>query len=79
MKEQCLSGAAEMKEIKIGTGRKLKDGEEIAISSLVTPVPLPAEAIRDVKKKKALILHIMTCFAKAVRLRNAARSICKVQ
>ncbi len=31
----------EMKEITIGKGRKLKDGQEIAILSLGTPVTLP--------------------------------------
>lgn len=41
----------EMKEIKIGTGRKLKDGEEIAILSFGHPGNFAAEAIRDVKKE----------------------------
>jgi 1-deoxy-D-xylulose-5-phosphate synthase len=39
----------EMKEIKIGTGRKLKDGEEIAILSFGHPGNFAAAAIRDVK------------------------------
>ena len=39
----------EMKEIKIGTGRKLKDGEEIAILSFGHPGNFAAEAIRNVK------------------------------
>jgi len=39
----------EMKEIKIGTGRKLKDGEEIAILSFGHPGNFAASAIRDVK------------------------------
>jgi 1-deoxy-D-xylulose-5-phosphate synthase len=38
-----------MKEIKIGTGRKLKDGEEIAILSFGHPGNFAASAIRDVK------------------------------
>ena len=38
-----------MKEIKIGTGRKLKAGEEIAILSLGHPGNFAAAAIRDVK------------------------------
>ena len=40
----------EMKEIKIGTGRKLKDGVEIAILSFGHPGNFAAAAIRDVKK-----------------------------
>jgi 1-deoxy-D-xylulose-5-phosphate synthase len=39
----------EMKEIKIGTGRKLKDGEEIAVLSFGHPGNFAAAAIRDVK------------------------------
>ncbi len=38
-----------MEEIKIGTGRKLKDGEDIAILSLGHPGNFAASAIRDVK------------------------------
>ncbi|HET7115106.1 MAG TPA: 1-deoxy-D-xylulose-5-phosphate synthase [Hanamia sp.] len=41
----------EMKEIKIGTGRKLKDGEEVAILSFGHPGNFAAEAIRDVKRE----------------------------
>ena len=41
----------EMKEIEIGTGRKLKDGEGIAILSFGHPGNFAAEAIRDVKKE----------------------------
>jgi 1-deoxy-D-xylulose-5-phosphate synthase len=51
----------EMKEIKIGTGRKLKDGEEIAILAghpFCRQLSVVPEGIN---------LHIMTCFAKAVR------------
>jgi 1-deoxy-D-xylulose-5-phosphate synthase len=39
----------EMKEIKIGTGRKLKDGQEIAILSFGHPGNFAAAAIRDLK------------------------------
>jgi 1-deoxy-D-xylulose-5-phosphate synthase len=40
-----------MKEIKIGTGRKLKDGEEIAILSFGHPGNFAAAAIRDVERE----------------------------
>src|SRR6476659_2033386 len=39
----------QMKEIKIGTGRKLKEGKEIAILSFGHPGNFAAAAIRDVK------------------------------
>src|SRR5580765_8196090 len=39
----------EMKEIEIGKGRKLKDGEDIAILSFGHPGNFAASAIRDVK------------------------------
>jgi len=39
----------EMKEIQIGTGRKLKDGKDIAILSLGHPGNFAAAAIRDLK------------------------------
>jgi 1-deoxy-D-xylulose-5-phosphate synthase len=39
----------EMKEIKIGTGRKLKDGQDIAILSFGHPGNFAAAAIRDLK------------------------------
>lgn len=39
----------EMKEIKIGTGRKLKDGNDIVILSLGHPGNFAAAAIRDLK------------------------------
>lgn len=38
-----------MKEIKVGTGRKLKDGKDIAILSFGHPGNFAAAAIRDVK------------------------------
>ncbi|CAN5273999.1 1-deoxy-D-xylulose-5-phosphate synthase [soil metagenome] len=40
-----------MKEIKIGTGRKLKDGEQIAILSYGHPGNFAASAIREVKNE----------------------------
>ncbi len=39
----------EMKEIKIGTGRKLKDGNDIAILSFGHPGNFAAAAIRELK------------------------------
>jgi len=39
----------EMKEIKIGTGRKIKDGKDIAILTLGHPGNFAASAIRDLK------------------------------
>ncbi|MEO7120254.1 MAG: 1-deoxy-D-xylulose-5-phosphate synthase [Ginsengibacter sp.] len=41
----------EMKEIQIGTGRKLKDGEDVAILSFGHPGNFAAQAIRDIKKE----------------------------
>ena len=38
-----------MQEIKVGTGRKLKDGKDIAILSFGHPGNFAASAIRDVK------------------------------
>jgi 1-deoxy-D-xylulose-5-phosphate synthase len=40
----------ELREIKIGTGRKIKDGEEIAVLSFGHPGNFAASAIRDVKQ-----------------------------
>jgi 1-deoxy-D-xylulose-5-phosphate synthase len=56
----------EMKEIKIGTGRKLKDGEEIAILSFGHPGNFAAEAIRDVKKEGLNPAHYDMRFAKPI-------------
>ncbi len=52
------------KEIKIGTGRKLKDGEDIAILSFGHPGNFAAEAIRDVKKEGINPAHYDMRFAK---------------
>jgi 1-deoxy-D-xylulose-5-phosphate synthase len=56
----------EMKEIKIGTGRKLKDGEDIAILSFGHPGNFAAEAIRDVKKEGINPAHYDMRFAKPI-------------
>jgi 1-deoxy-D-xylulose-5-phosphate synthase len=56
----------EMKEIKIGTGRKLKDGDGIAILSFGHPGNFAAEAIRDVKKEGINAAHYDMRFAKPI-------------
>ena len=54
----------EMKEIKIGTGRKLKDGNEIAILTLGHPGNFAAAAIRDLKNEGLNPAHFDMRFAK---------------
>jgi 1-deoxy-D-xylulose-5-phosphate synthase len=54
----------EMKEIKIGTGRKLKDGTDIAILSLGHPGNFAAAAIRDLKAEGLNPAHYDMRFAK---------------
>ena len=54
----------EMKEIKIGTGRKLKDGDEIAILSFGHPGNFAASAIRDVKPEGINPAHYDMRFVK---------------
>ncbi|HMK17170.1 MAG TPA: 1-deoxy-D-xylulose-5-phosphate synthase [Chitinophagaceae bacterium] len=54
----------EMKEIKIGTGRKLKDGNDIAILSLGHPGNFAAAAIRDLKNDDLNPAHYDMRFAK---------------
>ncbi|HQR00411.1 MAG TPA: transketolase C-terminal domain-containing protein, partial [Ferruginibacter sp.] len=54
----------EMKEIKIGTGRKLKDGKEIAILSIGHPGNFAAAAIRDVKAEGINPAHYDMRFVK---------------
>src|ERR1043165_8565706 len=54
----------EMKEIKIGTGRKLKDGNDIAILSLGHPGNFAAAAIRDLKNDGLSPAHYDMRFAK---------------
>ena len=54
----------EMKEIKIGKGRKLKDGKDIAILSFGHPGNFAAAAIRDVKAEGINPAHYDMRFAK---------------
>lgn len=54
----------EMKEIKIGTGRKLKDGDGIAILSLGHPGNFAASAIRELKNDGINPAHYDMRFAK---------------
>ncbi|ULQ55028.1 1-deoxy-D-xylulose-5-phosphate synthase [Flavihumibacter rivuli] len=54
----------ELKEVKIGTGRKLKDGEEIAILSLGHPGNFAAAAIREVKQYGINTAHYDMRFVK---------------
>ena len=53
-----------MKEIEIGKGRKLKDGEGMAILSFGHPGNFAAEAIRDVKSEGLNPAHYDMRFAK---------------
>jgi len=53
-----------MKEIKIGTGRKLKDGDDIAVLSFGHPGNFAAAAIRDVKKEGLNPAHYDLRFVK---------------
>jgi len=54
----------EMKKIEIGTGRKLKDGKDIAILSLGHPGNFAAAAIRDLKQDGLSPAHYDMRFAK---------------
>ncbi|MFN8265822.1 MAG: 1-deoxy-D-xylulose-5-phosphate synthase [Chitinophagaceae bacterium] len=54
----------EMKEMKIGTGRKLKDGEGIAILSLGHPGNFVASAIRELKSEGINPAHYDMRFVK---------------
>jgi 1-deoxy-D-xylulose-5-phosphate synthase len=54
----------EMKEIKIGTGRKLKDGKDIAILSFGHPGNFAASAIRELKNDGLNPAHYDMRFAK---------------
>lgn len=54
----------EMQEIKIGTGRKLKDGTDIAILSLGHPGNFAAAAIRDLRTDGLTPAHYDMRFAK---------------
>jgi len=54
----------EMKEIRIGTGRKLKEGQDIAILSFGHPGNFAASAIRDLKNDGLNVGHYDMRFAK---------------
>src|SRR5687767_2476708 len=54
----------EMKEIKIGTGRKIKEGNDIAILSFGHPGNFAAAAIRDLKNDGLAPAHYDMRFAK---------------
>jgi 1-deoxy-D-xylulose-5-phosphate synthase len=54
----------EMKEIEIGKGRKLREGQDIAILSLGHPGNFAASAIRDLKNDGLNIAHYDMRFAK---------------
>src|SRR6187200_758551 len=54
----------EMKELKLGTGRKLKDGNDIAILSFGHPGNFAAAAIRDLKNDGLNPAHYDMRFAK---------------
>jgi len=54
----------EMKEIKVGKGRKLKDGKDVAILSFGHPGNFAAAAIRDVKGEGINPAHYDMRFAK---------------
>src|SRR3984957_1578905 len=54
----------EMKEIKIGTGRKLKDGNDIAILSLGHPGNFATTAIRELKTDGLNVAHYDMRFVK---------------
>ena len=56
----------EMKEIKIGIGRKLKDGEDIAILSFGHPGNFAAAAIREVKSEGLNPAHYDIRFVKPI-------------
>jgi 1-deoxy-D-xylulose-5-phosphate synthase len=56
----------EMKEIKIGKGRKLKDGEDIAVLSFGHPGNFAAEAIRDAKQYGITPAHYDMRFVKPI-------------
>ncbi len=56
----------EMKEIKIGTGRKLKDGKDIAVLSLGHPGNFAATAIRELKADGLNVAHYDMRFVKPI-------------
>lgn len=54
----------EMKEIQIGTGRKIKDGKDIALLTFGHPGNFAATAIRDLRNENISIAHYDMRFAK---------------
>lgn len=56
----------EMHEIKIGTGRKLKDGKDIAILTIGHPGNFAAAAIRDLAKDGIMPAHYDMRFVKPI-------------
>lgn len=56
----------EMKEIKIGTGRKIKDGEDIAILTFGHPGNFAAAAIRELKTEGINPAHYDMRFVKPI-------------
>ena len=56
----------EMKEIQIGTGRKLRDGRDVAILSFGHPGNFAAAAIRDLKAEGIEPAHYDMRFAKPI-------------
>ncbi len=56
----------EMKEIKIGTGRKIKDGNDIAILTIGHPGNFAAAAIRDLKNEGLNPAHYDMRFVKPI-------------
>jgi 1-deoxy-D-xylulose-5-phosphate synthase len=54
----------EMQEIKIGTGRKLKDGQDIALLTFGHPGNFAAAAIRDLKNDGIIPAHYDLRFVK---------------
>jgi 1-deoxy-D-xylulose-5-phosphate synthase len=56
----------EMKEIKIGTGRKIRDGRDVAILSFGHPGNFAAAAIRELKAEGVEPAHYDMRFAKPI-------------
>ena len=54
------------KKVKVGTGRKLKNGEDIAILSIGHPGNFAAEAIEELKKSGISIAHYDMRFVKPI-------------
>ncbi len=67
----------EMKEIKIGTGRKIKDGKDIAILSFGHPGNFAAAAIRDVKAEGIDPAHYDMRFVKPLDEEMLHEVFCK--